>query len=78
VVEAAFSPDGTEAVTANADGAARIWKLGEANWPVEDLAGLAELLSAHRVDQTGSLEPLDRARLRQLWQTLRRRHPGGA
>lgn len=71
---ATFSPDGTRILTASQDEAARVWDVSPIDWPAKDLVATGQVLSAHYVDDTGSLAlmPLDRlrdelARLRGLY-----------
>jgi WD40 repeat protein len=76
VTDIAFSPAGDRVVTASTDGTAQVWRLERNDWPVDDLEGLAELLSGSRIGaDAGSLVPLDVGALRRLWDDLRARHP---
>ena len=72
---ATFSPDGRQLATASDDGTARIWNLGGRDFGVEDLELFSQLLSARRLDQTGSgLQPIDVATLSNAWHTLRSKY----
>jgi WD40 repeat protein len=75
VLSWAFSPDGARVVTANGDGTARVWDLAPDDRPAADLVGLSELLSGHRIDDTGAAVPLPADELARLWADLRARYP---
>ncbi len=53
----------------------RVWDLTPENLPVEDLLALARILANHRIDATGTLEPLDSATLTEDWTRLNRLYP---
>ena len=52
-----------------------IWELPSNPWPADDLARLAGVMSGHRVDATGALEPLNTEGMRAAWKHLRQKHP---
>jgi WD40 repeat protein/serine/threonine protein kinase len=72
---AEFSLDGRRVVTASDDTTARIWNVEPDARPVDDLAGLAQLLSGRRVGTTGALEVLNLDEQRSLWTNQRGRFP---
>jgi hypothetical protein len=74
VTHAAFDAAGGCIVTACADQFARLWHLAPERRPSEDLAALASLLSAHRIDHTGGLIPVDDADIRKTLAVLRARY----
>jgi len=71
VLHAAFDRGGSRVVTACLDGRARVWDLSPDERSVDDLADVAALLSAHRIDATGGCTPVDAKTLEQLRQRLR-------
>jgi WD40 repeat protein len=75
VYQASFSPDGRRILTASDDRTARIWELPSDDRSPEVLRQLAQVLSGHRIDTTGSLAPLEMGVFRQLWERLRPRYP---
>jgi WD40 repeat protein/serine/threonine protein kinase len=72
---AGFSPDGWRVVTGGSDKTARIWDVSPDPRPVGDLPRLAQLLSNHRIDDTGAAVPLSGEELKRLWDDLRPRYP---
>jgi WD40 repeat protein len=75
VQSASFSPDGRRVVTASYDKTARVWELAADGRPVEDLPRLTQLLSGHRIDDTGVIVPLSLKELQAFWDDLRQRYP---
>jgi Flp pilus assembly protein TadD len=75
VWNARFSPDGRRVVTSSFDETARVWDLPYDGRPVEDLMRLGHLLTGHRIDTNGGLEPIDTATFRRAWETLRSKYP---
>ena len=75
VLHATFMPDGEQIIVCDGDGLARVWDISETTLPVRDVEKLAELYSAHRLDSTGGLQPLDATEIRDLWQSLRPKYP---
>jgi WD40 repeat protein len=74
-LSASFSPDGRLVATASLDGTARVWNIKPDERPAGDLVGLAQLLSACRIDGTLSPTPLQAAELQRLWDDLHARYP---
>jgi tetratricopeptide (TPR) repeat protein len=73
---ASFSPDGRQLATADSFGLnARVWDLPDDAQPLPDLERLAQLLTAHKLDFTGGILPVDQGALRASWQELRRKDP---
>ncbi len=52
------------------------WELPRDERPLDDLRLLAQAFSGHRIDDTGGLIPLEPDRLREAWETLRKKYPG--
>jgi dipeptidyl aminopeptidase/acylaminoacyl peptidase len=75
VYSAAFGPAGNRVVTASHDGTARVWNIGPDERPAEDLLRLAQLLSAHRIDDAQGVLSLSAAELHRHWDDLRARYP---
>ena len=74
---AQFSPDDRRLTTVSLDEAthaARVWSwdLAPDGRPVKALLSLAQVLSLHRLDATGTLVPLDAQAVFGAWQTLRK------
>jgi WD40 repeat protein len=74
-LHAEFSPDGRWVVAASEDGAAYVWDLSPDMRPPHDLLLLAQLLGAHRLDNTGNHLSLEPASTQQAWDTLRAKYP---
>jgi WD40 repeat protein len=74
VASAEFSPDGRRVLTAS--GEARLWDVSPDNRPLEELFLLSQVLSSHRLDETGVLAPLDADEYRRAWERLRANYPG--
>lgn len=72
---AEFLGDGSRVITCTQKNGARIWNLSETTLPVADVERLAELYSAHRLDSTGGLQPLEGGEIRARWQALRPKYP---
>jgi WD40 repeat protein/tRNA A-37 threonylcarbamoyl transferase component Bud32 len=76
VNSAVFSPDGKRILTASDDGRARIIELPRSDSRLEDLALLAQVLSARRIVKQGTaLEPLDEEQFASDWTQLANRFP---
>jgi hypothetical protein len=75
VRDVAFDPEGRRVFTAGLDGLVKTWDFPRDDRPAEDLALLAQVLAARRV-QDGSLEVLDPAEIASGWKYLRTRYPG--
>jgi WD40 repeat protein len=80
VLSAAFSPDGRRVLTTSAEPQkmayeARVWEVSPDNRPLEDLVLLSQVLSSHRLDETGVLVPMDADQFRPAWEALRARYP---
>jgi Tol biopolymer transport system component len=75
VVSAAFSPDGRRVVTASSDKTARVWDVAADLRPVRDLLRLVQLLSGHRIDDTGAAVPLSLRELELRWADLSDKYP---
>ena len=71
---AQFSRDGKRLILPSAAGP-QIWELRTDNRPVEDLRLFAQLLSGQHLDETGVIVPLEPARLRNDWESLRAKYP---
>ena len=86
-MDAVFSPDSRQVITASRDRTVRVWTLPTNDWPLEDLVLLGQLLTGRQIDDTGTLVPLEqtepslspqanaRETLRRAWETLRAKHP---
>jgi len=76
VLSVRFSPKNDRLITACGDSKARIWKLAPYRFTNEELTLLSQILSARRIDQTGTaLEPIDAAVIEKAWRSLHERHP---
>lgn len=75
VLSVEFSPDGLSLLTASPDQTVRTWDLRPVDWPVNDLAALAELLGSFRLEPNGDRTPLSVAEMRTRWDLLRASHP---
>ena len=80
VLSAEFSPDGQRVLTASGGpgggGGTRIWDVSPDRRPLNDLGLLSQVLSSHRLDETGVLVPLNAGEYRRAWETLHPRYPG--
>jgi eukaryotic-like serine/threonine-protein kinase len=75
VTQLTFSPDGRRLVTA-AKSRARVWDLRPDSRPLLDLVRLVQLSAGqHTHAQSGNLVPLERGRLRRMWEELSARYP---
>ena len=70
-----FSTDGRRLLTF-VRGQMWEWDIAPTDWPVEDLALLAQLLSGHGIDSSRTLTPLGAKTLHAAWETLRAKYPG--
>jgi eukaryotic-like serine/threonine-protein kinase len=79
VVSAEFSPDGQRVLTASGGpgggGGTRIWDVSPEMRPLDDLVLLSQVLSSHRLDETGVLVPLNTDEFRRAWEALRVPYP---
>ena len=66
-----FRPDGRELIVAGSDGAIWAWELNDTDRSVEDLIGLAQMLSGSRIDDQRGLMPLTSRQLESVWSSLR-------
>ncbi len=69
-----FSPDGSRVLTYGRS-EARVWDVSPDGRPIDDLTKLVQLLSGHRIDDTGSAVPLSGAGLQRLWDELHGKYP---
>jgi WD40 repeat protein/serine/threonine protein kinase len=67
-----FRPDGRELFTSGSNGAIWAWALVDTDRPVEELVGLAKLLSGSRIDEGRGLMPLSSEELQDVWSSIRR------
>jgi hypothetical protein len=58
-------------LTASKDGAVRVWRLPRAEDGLDTLTHLSLLLTAHRIDRTGGIVPVELSELHATWQALR-------
>ncbi|MFO0806888.1 MAG: WD40 repeat domain-containing serine/threonine-protein kinase [Gemmataceae bacterium] len=72
VIRVAFSPDGRSLLTAQKDGSVYIWDIAPDGSPAAELADRARLLSGRRLDQQGTLVPLNANEERELFQRVQR------
>jgi WD40 repeat protein len=77
VNHAEFSPDGSKVVTASRDNTACVWDLSPDPRPAEDLELLAQVVSSHRIDQTGALVPFKPDEFLAAWNELRSKYQQG-
>jgi WD40 repeat protein len=75
VESATFSPDGRRVLTVSKDRTARVWDVSEDPRPVSDLLRLVQLLSSHRIDDTGAAVPLPGEEIQRLWDDLHAKYP---
>jgi WD40 repeat protein len=66
-----FSPEGRELLTTGPTGTVWSWDLPTTNCDVLDLVHLAQLLSGSLIDEHRGIMPLEPAKLKDLWHTLR-------
>jgi WD40 repeat protein/tetratricopeptide (TPR) repeat protein len=70
----AFTPDSRRVLTANAS-TVRVWDLSPDPRSVDDLVCLAQVLSGHRMSDSGTISSLNANALQKEWQTLRSKVP---
>jgi tetratricopeptide (TPR) repeat protein len=75
VVHASFDPAGSRLATASYDHTGRIWDISPDWRPTADLFSLAQLVSAHQIDEFGGFVPATSAALRESWNSLRLKYP---
>jgi WD40 repeat protein/tetratricopeptide (TPR) repeat protein len=71
---AAFTPDSRRVLTASAS-TVRTWELSPDPRPVDDLVRLAQVLSRHRMSDSGTIISLAANDLQKEWQALRSKYP---
>jgi WD40 repeat protein/tetratricopeptide (TPR) repeat protein len=71
---AAFTPDSRRVLTASAS-TVRTWDLSPDPRAVEDLVRLAQVLSRHRMSDSGTIISLEANELQKEWQVLRSKYP---
>jgi WD40 repeat protein/tetratricopeptide (TPR) repeat protein len=71
---AAFTPDSRRVLTASAS-TVRTWDLSPDPRPVEDLVRLAQVLSRHRMSDSGTIISLAANDVQKEWQALRSKYP---
>jgi WD40 repeat protein len=70
-----FIGEGRHVLAKRSYGESILWELPADNRPIEDLTKLAELLSGHRIDASGSEFPLTTEELQAAWRQLQSRQP---
>jgi WD40 repeat protein len=70
-----FSPTDNFSMAANFNRAAPVWDLPPDDRPAADWVRLAQVVSGRRLDDTGSLVPLDARELQEGWRSLREKYP---
>jgi WD40 repeat protein/Flp pilus assembly protein TadD/ribosomal protein S27E len=75
VIHASIDPESRLVATASYDHTGRIWDISPDDRPVQDLALLAQLLSAHGIDEVGGFVPLERKLIQDRWNSLKTSYP---
>jgi WD40 repeat protein/tRNA A-37 threonylcarbamoyl transferase component Bud32/Flp pilus assembly protein TadD len=76
VTSVSFASSGSALLSTAADGTALAWPLVTLDWPLVDLAGLAQLFGGESVTSDEPGRPLPALRIVASWNELRARHPG--
>jgi len=75
ILQALFTDDSQRAVTACSDGRVRFWNLSPQPGSVEELTLRAQLLSGHKLDETGALSQLAAGECARQWEAWVRLRP---
>jgi eukaryotic-like serine/threonine-protein kinase len=70
-----FRENGNQLIAVTGGEEAFWWDLTPDERPAEDILAFAELLSSHRLNDSGTRTPLDHETLRSHWETLRTKYP---
>jgi WD40 repeat protein len=70
-----FVVEGQRVATKTSDGQTRVWEIPVETKPVEDLALVAQLLSAQHYHRSGAIVPQTKKDLRECWEALRAKYP---
>ena len=71
ITSAVFSPDSRRFVTTSYGDGAQVWNLRPDTRSVDDLQRLAQVLSGTKLDDNGTLRPLEPSELREAYEALR-------